>query len=465
MRRILVVLLAALGLALLAWFALRTPPSPAAAVQPARQPSLTDSEAPRAAQMDAVEARVAADSPPQKAESQAATSAPSPSAPADPTEEALAAFAREVPPGTIEGIVLRGSTPVEGGFAWLGSVSTGGLPWGSAAAWDAAPNVSRAPIGPDGIFRFVGLETDQYGVGVQAPDGATRHVYCDLNADEPSQRIRIVLGAGGVRGHVYDEDGRPCAGWSIGVYNYGNVLAGVQVIDGRETDSAGAFEFGGLVGGNYMLSAGPVVDRRDPRTRTLDFQLLAGEWKTVDVGSPGQGVRWTGRVLLPRGAPLQIAGLTELRIQANDARETAALTPQSSFDVLLAEGTYQVSLFAYSRVGGELVELGEVVVPAKGLERDIVLPRALLRVRATYQGTQQEPRAALFALTTWLQGRDFQRRGLRGEDGNEYFFALAPGEYELSASPTILGAPGEKLPVRILESDDEVEVDLVVGDP
>lgn len=462
MRRILAVLLVALGLALLGWLALRSQPSPTAAVQPAEQSNPKESDSTRAAEIDAVETRVAAQSPLQSADPETAPSVPS--ALADPTEDALAAFARAVPPGTIEGIVLRGATPVEGGSAWLGPVSKGGLPWGSAAAWDADPNVSRAPIGPDGIFRFEGLDADQYGVGVRAPDGATRHVYCELEPGEPSQRIRIVLGAGGVRGHVYDEKGGPCAGWQIAVYNYGNTLAGVQVIDGRETDAAGAFEFGGLVGGSYVLSAGPVADRRDPRTRTLFFQLQSGEWKTVDVGSSGRHVHWTGRVLLPRGAPLQIAGRTELRIVAGDVRETAALTPEASFDLRLPEGTYQLSLFAYSRVGGELVDLGEFRVPPEGMIRDIVLPGALLRVRATYEGTQLEPRAALSALATWLEGSDVRLRGLRGEDGNEYFLALAPGDYELSASPPILGAPAGKLPVRILETDDEVELDLVVGD-
>jgi hypothetical protein len=176
-------------------------------------------------------------------------------------------------------------------------------------------------------------------------------------------------------------------------------------------------------------------------------------------------VVWTGRVLLPRGAPLQLAALTELRIESGDVRVTSALSPEGEFRAQLGAGTLGLALFAYSRVGGELVELGEFTLSESGSDQDVVLPRALLRIRATYRGTRQDPQSAVKGLSTRLQGSGRKRTGLRGADGHEYFLALAPGDYVLTCQPPIQGAPGGKVPVLIRAEDDEVELDVVLGDP
>lgn len=464
MRRILPLLLVALGLVAvirLAWVAPRRPAAEARPDGPASSPERTAD--PRAGELEATETRVPAEL--QANETKPSNPADAPALLADPTEQELARFARLCPPGTIEGIVLRGLEPVEGGWAWLGAQSLGGLPWGPPEVWDAAASVSRAPIGPDGVFRFSSLAPDTYGVGVRTPEGTARHVYVTLRADTSTPRIRIVLGAGGIRGRVYDEHAAAAVGWHVAVNNYGNTLAGTQVIAGRETDAQGAFEFGDLVGGSYVLSAGPVPDRREPRTRTLYLELPQGEWKTVDVGTPRGGSIWTGHVLLPRGEPLRLMALTELRIESGDARENAALSSEGGFRAQVRAGTHRLALFAYSRSGGVLVPLGELTLPGHDLEQDIPLPRAFLRVRATYRGSRGEPEAALSALSTWLEGSGRILSGVRGRDRSECFLAVAPGEYVLSSHPPLLGAPGGQLPVRIREQDDEVALDVVIGDP
>ncbi len=462
MRRLLPVVIAGLGLSVLVWLFVRSvrDPAPPASPKGAAVEKPTEEE-PARALVDAAERSL---EPTALEEPAVAPVIEEPARWTDPTELELTAFAREVPPGTIEGIVLRGLKPVEGGQAWLGAQVTGGLPWGTAADWDAAPNVLRAPIGADGVFRFTGLGPDTYGIGVRAPDGATRHVYLDLPADASTQRIRIVLGGGGLRGHVFDEHGDPCVGWQIAAYNWGNTLAGVQVIDGRETDAAGFFEFGGLVGGNYVLSAGPVANRGGPLTRTLTVELAAGEWKTVDFGAPQHVATWSGRVLLPGGEPLHLSALTELWIESEGVRETAALTPEGGFQIHAVAGSHQIALFAYSRVGGERVELGSIELGDSDRAQDVVLPGAALRVRARYQGTQLEPEEAMARFMTRLSGSQRKMVGLRGSDGHEYFLGLAPGAYELSSSPPIQGAPGGKIPLQIREQDKLVELDLVLGD-
>ncbi len=462
MRRLLPVVIAGVGLTALVWFFVRSAREPALPASPQGASLALRTEAEPARALVDVTERSAEETAVEEPAAAPVIEAPAPWI--DPTELELTAFAREVPPGTIEGIVLRGLKPVEGGQAWLGAQVTGGLPWGGAAQWDAAPNVLRTPIGPDGVFRFTGLGTDTYGIGVRAPDGATRHVYLDLPADGSTQRIRIVLGGGGLRGHVFDEHGGPCVGWQVAAYNWGNTLAGVQVIDGRETDATGFFEFGGLVGGNYVLSAGPVANRGDPLTRTLTVELAAGEWKTVDFGAPEHVATWSGRVLLPGGEPLHLIALTELWIESEGVRESAALTPEGAFQIRAVAGTHQLALFAYSRVGGERVELGSIALDDSDRTQDVVLPGAALRVRARYQGTQLEPEEALARLITRLSGSERKRVGLRGSDGHEYYLGLAPGAYELSSSPPIQGAPGGKMPLQIREQDRVVELDLVLGD-
>src|SRR5688572_22940587 len=182
MRRILLVLLAGLGLGIAVWIWLDrgARPVPAAEAQSDRDARTPESDAAaRLVEGEELSHRVAAE---QVKEDQLPSPLEPQSTPADPTEEELSRFAQSVPAGTIEGIVLRGLTPVEGGWAWLGASATGGLPWGSSAAWDADASVARAPIGTDGTFRFAGLVPDTYGIGVRAPDGATRHVYFQLPA-------------------------------------------------------------------------------------------------------------------------------------------------------------------------------------------------------------------------------------------------------------------------------------------
>jgi hypothetical protein len=390
----------------------------------------------------------------------------SPAAPVDPTEEDLARFARSCPPGVIEGIVLRGKVPVGGGAAWLGAEKSGGLPWGAADLWDSAPGVRRTIIGADGIFRFEDLPPEDYDVGVRTRDATTRRVVVGLKADTPTERVRIVLGAGGIRGHVYDDQGIVCSAWEIALYNFGNTLAGTQVIARGFTDPSGAFEFGGLVGGNYVLRASADLKWRGQSTHTRYVVLRAGEWKSVDMGAPQHGALWTGRVLLPRGEPLALDELTQLRVQSDGVIEEVPVSPSGGFRMRGAVGVHRLELMVYSDAGAVIVALGEITLAEGSLERDIHLPRAVLRVRADYQGNSTGPRSEFSMLLVPVESRESFRNvgGSRGADGNMYFLGLAPGKYTLSCSSPIQGAPGGRLPVTIGASDDESELDVVVGD-
>ena len=408
-----------------------------------------------------IEARVSTDA----AAPQPAEPASSPAPLGDPSEAELETFARVCAPGTIEGIVLRGRVPVGGGSAWLGSDSNGGLPWGGPPVWDRDPNVRRTAIGRDGVFRFEGLDAGDYGVGVLTSDGATRHVYLTLRSDAPTRRLRIVLGCGGIRGRVYDARGGPCAGWEVSMANWGHTLAGVQVIDGTTSDAAGAFQFAGLTAGNYVLMAAPATGASPTERRNLYAELEPCEWKTVDFGSAGGTCLWTGRVLSPRGDPLVLMPLTELRIASQAAKVSAALD-HGRFEIRLAEGNYDLGLFAYVGTMGP-VSLGSVAIHGEHLERDVTLPGAMVRVRPTYAGKRPDPADALRTMIAWLDLPEIRWKltSVRDDRARECFLLVPPGVHTLSCSLPIQGAPGGRMPVTIRDSDGELELDVVVGDP
>ena len=384
--------------------------------------------------------------------------------PVDPTEAELDAFARECPPGMIEGLVLRGAVPVAGGRAWLGPEKSGGLPWGAAAEWESAPGVLRTEIGADGVFRFMSLAPDGYGVGVRTVDGATRRIWLELRPDTASRRILIVLGTGGIRGRVFDGDGGVCASWQVAINNWGRMPAGQQIVDGVTTDAQGTFEFAGLTGGSYILAACPIKDFRDPRKRTLFVELAAGEWKTVDIGTSA-GAVWSGRLVTPRGEALVLSDFVRIEIETGGVLEQVVLSPEGKIRSLVGPGPHRLSL----SVGlSWRMPVGDLVMPEHDLERDVAVSRCMLRVRATYYGTKFTPERAMSVLAPklTLSPSGLRLDASRGADGHFYFFGIEPGEHALWCTPTpIDGAPAGKLPVRILPTDDQVELDVVVSDP
>jgi hypothetical protein len=449
-------------LALATWLAFREPASP-----PPIHETATPSDAPS---RPAIEPLAAGDDRTQIAARPATPAAevrPSAGeASSDPTEAELERFARTCPAGTIEGVVLLGAVPVSGGRAWLAGEVDGGLPWGSPAIWDAAGTVNRTSIDADGVFRFEGLRPDTYGVGVETTDGRTRHVFCTLREGESStQRIRIVLGTGGVRGHVFDERGSACPGWQVAVNTWGPGIAGTQIIDSTETDRAGAFAFPGLLGARYMLTAWRGAEATRGERLTASFDLPPTTWKTVDLGAAHGRALWTGRILLPRGEPLALLPLVELEIESTGVRERTVVSPSSSFEARIAPGLHRLGLCVANK---GVVPIGELTTTEHDLVHDVTVPAAIVRIRAKYQGNRRASEEVLRLYSVRLAATPSGSilEGEHGEGGLRYFLALPPGVYALrSTTDAILGAVGGSLPVHIGAADDEVDVDVALGDP
>jgi hypothetical protein len=465
-----VVLALALLLAGLAWYLARVDPerapvepAPAAgASSPRVEPKV---DGPGASTEREIVAR-APEAPP------APTPEPAAHATGDPTEEELQAFAREVPPNTVEGIVLRGTKPVAGGKAWLGRDPEGGVRWDQAESWDTAPNVLRAEIGADGIFRFTDVEAETWALRVRTKDGASRWMWLDVHAESGSQRIRIVLGTAAIHGHVFDENGAPGADWRVIAYIFGPTPGGVQQIQDEVTTGAdGSYAFAGLTGGSYIVAAHPAAEFRDPRRREQRVQLAPGEQKVVDFGASVGGV-WSGRLTTPRGEPLDLENMPQLEIDTNGSSEFLTLSEGGRWSRRIAAGTHQASLWQFE---GVRTPLGEITTGDQDLERDLAVPRCLVRVRVTVREAPvpKWPKAALSLRLTGKGGAGHERTpwlggswvGLRAKDGNVYFIGIPPGEHVLRGDPmAIVGVPDGKMPVTIGAGDDQVEVDVVVSD-
>lgn len=451
--------LAAAGLALLLGAALWWPWPATAPVAPPLAGANADTSAPTVEPHDDLLARQALAAAPTSAPP--AAEPPPPPPPRDPTEAELLAFAATVDAGRIEGIVLRGLEPIRGGRAWLRAAEAGGLPWGGASAWDAASGVQRAPIGGDGMFRFADVAPANYAVGIETDDGVSRHIWFDTSGGGTTQRIRIVLGTSTIRGRAHTEDGLPASGWQAAVFVSGGMLARAQLIVATVADARGEFAVAGLYGGRYQVQASPTENFADPRMLSNSVELATGETQTVWLGQPIDACSWSGRVLLPHGGPLQATTPVTLEVErAPDEGGTTSFHPLSAdgeFAFRVAAGQVRVQL---KQVCGARVDLGTVTIAGAVLQRDLVIPAAVLRV---------QPRAADTNLPTFALGR--LRRGngmaidsLRCRDGKEHWLGLAPGDYLMQFWPTpIAGAPREGMRVTIGPADVEIDLDAPVA--
>jgi len=145
-------------------------------------------------------------------------------------------------------------------------------------------------------------------------------------------------------------------------------------------------------------------------------------------------------------------------------RERTVVSPSSSFGVRIAPGLHRLGL-TVANTG--VVPIGELTTTEDDLVRDVTVPAAIVRVRATYRGSRWDAtevlRRYVVRLTQVPSGSAFE--GEPGDAGVRYFLALPPGDYTLRSTtyPT-QGAVGGSLPVHIGPADDEVDVDVALGD-
>jgi hypothetical protein len=359
--------------------------------------------------------------------------------------------------------VLRGG-PVGGGGAWLTRNPFQGE--SSCAYSGPGSGDERVPVAPDGLFRFVAVEPGTYCVGVDIEPGLRRMRSLEVVAGTPTRRWVITLGDAEIRGHVL-RAGAPAGDLAVrcqGMVKAGTALSGAD--EARNalalTDADGAYRLRGLEPGAYAVEALFGDHPHHPDNRALVVELGPSEVETVDFG--GLPV-WSGRVLGASGAPHRGSLALVLENPATGTSHVVRPGSDGAFRAELVPGTYLVK----AHVMRESRELERIVVGEQGLEHDVRLPAAWVRVTVRYVGTKPQPNAELAQLMVFLSKR--AERGSAamaapGHDGEYHFFGVPPGEYELSAttSPIAGRPPRATLPLVVREGELEIPVELALGD-
>jgi RNA polymerase sigma-70 factor (ECF subfamily) len=447
--------LAAVTLALAAWWMWSgetDTSSQVASAPPAEAPRESSSSAPR------IEATRKSVDPP--AETTLSERSAQPLRPSNELDDAalLAELDAEVAPGAIEGLVLRGRTPVSGGevYFWTGHWRT--LPADPSA--QLGSDLDVRPIGHDGRFRVAPLEPNWYSLGIAPEREIGAQLYVQVHGDRSSRRVVIQLGTARIEGFVYDEEGRPVEGAAVRVTTKSNRRDFERyAVSARD----GSYSVDELTPGSGWIA----IDRSGTRGREATIggmqqfaSLSRGESRRIDFGSPERSSVWTGRLVSRSGAPVPLSGRLGHQPAPNGPYSEVALEG-GVFELRLAPGKHrlQVTLAAKSgRHGTGYLQLGEFEVGVSDFARDLVLPGAVVRGQlrgfVLDEGTRQN----------YVALRDDERHESRtadiAPDGSFAFFAVPHGDWrvQLPAEFKLTGEPR----VRVLESDLELSVDVQI---
>jgi RNA polymerase sigma factor (sigma-70 family) len=406
---------------------------------------------------------------------------PNPTTTSKPGKKGIDEMTVEVPPATIEGIVLRGRTPVARCkvYAWPDRAllpehpERGPTNASERESWATLLHTTTDSVG---LFRFEQVHTDtwdgfRYTLGVDVGDGIRAETDVRPLADQPGKRIVIQLGSSIIQGHVYDDDGAPRANARVVLTE--NRAFKSWFSTARNTDASGAFEIAGLAAGAYGISV--FFEERvwgtPPRfSRNLVPSLGEGETRTVDVGTHARAVVWTGTLrtragsIVPGPAQLLFTG------RHSSISSRTNLEPDGSFHVRLRADTYEV-VVAELICGRAAVQLDPVTIAHADIERDIVLPGTRLRVSLVDADTGQSLSPRPESVTVWIhpQGQNhpgaFALTDARA-DGSCCFESLTAGDWivELTGAISRDRRPSP-VHVTVLDSDLEVPVRIALHAP
>jgi RNA polymerase sigma factor (sigma-70 family) len=424
----------------------------------------------------------------------ATQSTPQPSTPKspdalEPSSNEIDAMMVEIPPATIEGIVLRGRDPVEhcDVYAWPSwsplpeHPERGELDAGTDGPWDS---LVHATTDARGLFRFTHVHTESYPgfrymVGADVGGGVLAETTVQPLADQQGQRIVIVLGSARIRGHVYDDDGKARAGARVSaVLNTRRLNAMRGFYTTRSTDASGAFDVGDLPAGDYWvqtyMSGRTSWSTQPDVSQHLAPVLRLGEMRTVDVGSSRRSPRWSGTVRTRAGDPVPGPFRILLQNRATSARFESSYDEQGRFQIPVRAGGYDIQVRLVGRYGDVKVE--PLTMGNADLERDIIVPGTRVRVSAVDAdtGLAYVPKAARVEVSMHLAGHDYPDAVLSRDlqsDGTCVIDGVGAGEWILSVRFVRLTkndrievrAPVPFTPIRFTVLDGDVEVPVRIA--
>ncbi|HLV67758.1 MAG TPA: carboxypeptidase-like regulatory domain-containing protein [Polyangiaceae bacterium] len=255
----------------------------------------------------------------------------------------------------------------------------------------------------------------------------------DESVAETAARSAVRAAHGAITGRVVDAGGRPVPGARLRVY----ASEGAAELGSATTDTAGAFEIGGLAPGAFRV----VVRSPEHRTVSLTSALhRQGERRRIVVAlEPGRTLR--GRVLSPERTPVPGA-----RVGVSDGLVGIATTDAAGEFELRGLGKDPVNVYAVvpgyapARVQGRLpgtTRLELVLEPPARIEGTLVAPadaeRVMVSVCRAFVSDGEAPCVARRLFPAGATRYELER--------------LSSGDYELLAEAE--GHPELRVPVRV----------------
>lgn len=410
------------------------------------------------------------ESPPTATRSEAAPTTPAVTTPPSETAAATAPSLdlraeREAPvaPGAIDGLVVRGTVPLDGGHVDLQPGFHQRLPSVRAQrlARVADGTLTRIAIGRDGRFSLTDLAAGWYTVGVDTTEtrnlprgaysGPSAQFDVEVFEDRPGQRLVIVLGAASIVGHVYDDEGQPVAGAVVGLGRSGTYQMRLGS-SFAETDAAGRYAFHDLLPEVYGVHLASLPGQEDVDYVWQQLERLGvDETRVFDLGEPYRAVVWRGRVVHPDGAPVERGGTLGRESAVSGGYEEVDLATLAEFTWRVRPGTYVLRGRVSTSDSGfrtDYLPLGEVDVPEADFERDLTLPDTTVRGRVTGVALENLPKKLDLSLYP-LGGQEPVQHASVARDGTFVLYAVPPGEYRVELWPGLRAAAGTGFAVRV----------------
>jgi hypothetical protein len=379
----------------------------------------------------------------------------------------------DVPPGTIEGIVLRGKRPVSGGLVHLMRCGFGcRIP---LASMPGRERLQSTAIDSGGLFRFTGLPDSAYTLGLDLGADIQHQTTVQVTRTHPGRRTVIVLGEARVIGHVYDERGLPIEGARVTVYRYaagGSIALDAVTQTSRLTDSSGAYEITDVGVGRHGVGL-RVGSAWEDDTVADQYRLVtvpAEGTLVVDFGHPHPCAVWTGTVRARTGE--HVTGPSDIWLTApeTEAGVRGSYDEQGRFRMPLTPGHFEVRVhprFAQSGVdcAGEDIDIGAVDV-----ERDIVLAGARVTGRVVAEEAGRPWSEEQLWVRVRLLGQPVhlarnQASPVDSRHGTFVLDGLSPGKYVLNTDPLPLASGPDTVEFTVSAGDERLDLEVAVRSP
>jgi hypothetical protein len=315
---------------------------------------------------------------------------------------------------------------------------------GAAVTVADPPGVRHAVTGPDGIYSVGSLGAGSRRVVVSAAGHVESSLDVDVAAGVVTTRDISLIDLGSISGTVRLPDDSPVPSLSLRL-----VDSDGQPVATARTDAAGAYRFGDLEAGTYVVA---VQGNLGQQTVTLANGDGAVQDFVVGVGV------LQGRVVDGLGAPLPFAELQVSPVGPADARPVTNLAgPDGRFSIVVRPGSYELvstdRRAPFASTGAVNVALASTVDVG-----DLAATGVSWRVRVTSSATG---RPAVPGAAVALEANGATITGRTDADGVLALAGVPEGPYSLLVRSD--GLASTRRDITVTAPDTTSDVDLGVG--